>query len=144
MATATNPNATPEWQVIDAEGKTLGRVSSEISMLLMGKHKPTYLPYLHSGDFVVVVNAEKVVVTGKKLEDKMYYRYSGYRGGLKEQNLRTVLEKKPGNAIKHAVKGMLPKNRLARQMLGRLKIYAGPDHPHAAQVNAKGKAKAKA
>jgi large subunit ribosomal protein L13 len=136
MATATNPKATPEWRVVDVEGKTLGRVASEISMLLMGKHKATYVPYLHSGDFVIVVNAEKIVVTGKKLEDKMYYRYSGYRGGLKEQNLETVLRKKPEDAIKHAVKGMLPKSRLGKQMIGRLKIYAGPEHPHEAQINA--------
>jgi large subunit ribosomal protein L13 len=137
MATATNPNAAPEWQVVDAEGKTLGRVSSEISTLLMGKHKPAYVPYLHCGDFVVVVNAEKVSVTGKKLEQKMYYRYSGYHGGLKEQRLGTLLEKKPGDAITHAVKGMLPKSRLGKQMIRRLKVYAGPDHPHEAQFNAR-------
>jgi large subunit ribosomal protein L13 len=137
MATATNPNATPEWHVVDAGGKTLGRVCSEISTLLMGKHKPTYVPYLHSGDFVVVVNAEKVAVTGKKLEQKMYYRYSGYHGGLKEQRLGTLLEKKPGDAITHAVKGMLPKSRLGKQMIRRLKVYAGPDHPHEAQFNAR-------
>ena len=137
MATATNPNATPDWHVVDAGGKTLGRVCSEISTLLMGKHKPTYVPYLHSGDFVVVVNAEKVSVTGKKLEQKMYYRYSGYHGGLKEQRLGTLLEKKPGDAITHAVKGMLPKSRLGKQMIRRLKVYAGPDHPHEAQFNAR-------
>ena len=136
MATTTNPTAAPEWHVVDAEGKTLGRVCSEISTLLMGKHKPTYVPYLHSGDFVVVVNAEKVFVTGKKLEQKMYYRYSGYHGGLKEQRLGTLLEKKPGDAITHAVKGMLPKSRLGKQMIRRLKVYAGPDHPHEAQFNA--------
>ena len=94
MATATNPNAAPEWHVVDAEGKTLGRVSSEISTLLMGKHKPTYVPYLHSGDFVVVVNAEKVAVTGRKLEQKKYYRYSGYHGGLREQNLGIAVGEK--------------------------------------------------
>ena len=136
MATATNPKAAPEWHVVDAEGKTLGRVSSEISTMLMGKHKPAYVPYLHSGDFVVVVNAEKVVVTGKKLEQKMYYRYSGYHGGLKEQNLATLLDKRPGEAITHAVKGMLPKSRLGKQMIRRLKVYGGPDHPHEAQINA--------
>lgn len=137
MATATNPNAAPEWHVVDAEGKTLGRVCSEISTLLMGKHKPTYVPYLHSGDFVVVVNAEKISVTGRKLEQKMYYRYSGYHGGLKERNLGSLLEKKPGDAVTLAVKGMLPKSRLGRQMIRRLKVYAGPDHPHEAQVNTK-------
>ncbi|MCY4530166.1 MAG: 50S ribosomal protein L13 [Chloroflexi bacterium] len=136
MATATNPKAAPEWHVVDAEGKTLGRVSSEISTMLMGKHKPAYVPYLHSGDFVVVVNAEKVVVTGKKLEQKMYYRYSGYHGGLKEQNLATLLDKRPGEAITRAVKGMLPKSRLGKQMIRRLKVYGGPDHPHEAQINA--------
>ncbi len=140
MATATNPKATPEWHVVDAEGKTLGRISSEISTLIMGKHKPTYVPYLHSGDFVVVINAEKIVVTGRKLEAKMYYHYSGYRGGLKEQNLEAVLRKKPSDAIRQAVKGMLPKSRLGKQMIGRLKVYAGPDHPHEAQVKKAAKA----
>lgn len=136
MATATNRNAAPEWHVVDAEGETLGRVCSEISTLLMGKHKPTYVPHLHSGDFVVVVNAEKVSVTGKKLEQKTYYRYSGYHGGIKERRLETVLQNRPGDAITHAVKGMLPKTKLGRQMIRRLKVYAGPDHPHEAQINA--------
>lgn len=134
MATATNPKAAPEWRVVDAEGKTLGRVCSEISTLLMGKHKPAYVPYLLSGDFVVVVNAEKVSVTGRKLERKTYYRYSGYQGGIKEQRLGAMLEKKPTDVITHAVKGMLPKTKLGRQMLRRLKVYAGPDHPHQAQL----------
>lgn len=134
MATATNPKAAPEWRVVDAEGKTLGRVCSEISTLLMGKHKPAYVPYLLSGDFVVVVNAEKVSVTGRKLERKTYYRYSGYQGGIKEQRLGAMLEKKPTDVITHAVKGMLPKTKLGRRMLRRLKVYAGPDHPHQAQL----------
>lgn len=134
MATATNPKAAPEWRVVDAEGKTLGRVCSEISTLLMGKHKPAYVPYLLSGDFVIVVNAEKVSVTGRKLERKTYYRYSGYQGGIKEQRLGAMLEKKPTDVITHAVKGMLPKTKLGRQMLRRLKVYAGPDHPHQAQL----------
>ena len=134
MATATNPKAAPEWRVVDAEGKTLGRVCSEISTLLMGKHKPAYVPYLLSGDFVIVVNAEKVSVTGRKLERKTYYRYSGYQGGIKEQSLGSMLEKKPTDVITHAVKGMLPKTKLGKQMLRRLKVYAGPDHPHQAQL----------
>ena len=134
MATATNPKAAPEWRVVDAEGKTLGRVCSEISTLLMGKHKPAYVPYLLSGDFVIVVNAEKVSVTGRKLERKTYYRYSGYQGGIKEQSLGSMLEKKPTDIITHAVKGMLPKTKLGKQMLRRLKVYAGPDHPHQAQL----------
>ena len=136
MATATNPKTTPEWRVVDAEGKTLGRVCSEISTLLMGKHKPAYVPYLLSGDFVIVVNAEKVSVTGRKIEQKTYYRYSGYQGGLKERRLGAMLEKKPTEVITHAVKGMLPKTKLGRQMLRRLKVYAGPDHPHQAQLAA--------
>lgn len=134
MATATNPKAAPEWRVVDAEGKTLGRVCSEISTLLMGKHKPAYVPYLLSGDFVIVVNAEKISVTGRKLERKTYYRYSGYQGGIKEQSLGSMLEKKPTDVITHAVKGMLPKTKLGKQMLRRLKVYAGPDHPHQAQL----------
>jgi len=140
MVTATNPNVTPEWHVVDAEGKTLGRIASQISVLLMGKHKPTYVPYLHNGDFVVVVNAEKITVTGRKLEQKMYYRYSGYRGGLTERSLEAVLQKRPTHAIEHAVKGMLPKNKLGKKMLTRLKVYAGPDHPHESQVKASAKA----
>lgn len=139
MVTARNPNATPEWQLVDAEGKTLGRIASEISILLMGKHKPTYVPYLHNGDFVVVVNAEKITVTGRKLEQKMYYRYSGYRGGITERSLEAVLQKRPTDAIEHAVKGMLPKNKLGKKMLTRLKVYVGPDHPHESQVKASAK-----
>ena len=139
MATATNPKATPAWRVVDAEGKTLGRVSSEIAMLLMGKHKPAYTPHLHSGDFVIVVNAEKVAVTGDKLAQKKYYNYSGYHGGMRERTLEMVLERNPTEAITRAVRGMLPKSKLGRQMLRRLKVYAGPDHPHQAQVNAANK-----
>jgi len=120
--------------VINARGKTLGRVSSEIAVLLQGKHKPTYVPYLNSGDFVIVTNAEKVRVTGDKLQQKIYYRYSGYHGGLKEHTLARVLETDSTRAIKHAVKGMLPKSRLGRKMFSRLKVYAGETHPHEAQV----------
>jgi large subunit ribosomal protein L13 len=132
----------PAWHVIDAQGKTLGRLSSEIALLLQGKHKPTYVSYLNSGDFVVVVNAEKFKVTGKKLEQKIYYSHSGYHGGLKEVKLSVLLKKKPTRALRHAIKGMLPKSTLGRRMLSRLKLYAGETHPHAAQVNAGRKASA--
>ena len=125
----------PDWHVVDAEGKTLGRISSEIAVLLQGKHKPRYVPYLNTGDYVVVVNAEKIHVTGKKIEQKKYYRHSGYHGGLKETNLQQMLDKHPDRVIKQSVKGMLPKNVPGRRMLGRLKVYAGSDHPHQAQVN---------
>ena len=127
---------TAEWHVIDARDKTLGRLSSEIATLLMGKHKPTYTPHLASGDFVVVVNADKFRVTGNKLTNKKYYRHSGYHGGLTEETLGDVLAKNPTMALKKAVKGMLPKNTLGRHMLGRLKLYVGEDHPHEAQLNA--------
>jgi large subunit ribosomal protein L13 len=126
----------PAWHVIDAKGKTLGRVSTAIALLLQGKHRPTYVPYLNTGDFVVVINAAKFHVTGNKLEDKRYYRHSGYPGGLKERTLSEILKKDPTRALKHAVKGMLPKNTLGRHMLSRLKLYAGESHPHAAQINA--------
>ncbi len=126
----------PGWHVVDAEGKTLGRFATEIAVLLMGKHKTNYVPNLNTGDFVVVVNANKISVTGKKLEQKIYYRYSGYHGGLNEQKLSTVLERSPERVIKQAVKGMLPKNTMGKHMLSRLKIYAGESHPHEAQVNA--------
>ncbi len=126
----------PDWHVIDAEGRTLGRLCTEIAVLLQGKHKPIYVPYLNTGDFVIVVNAEKIHVTGNKLEQKVYYRHSGYHGGLKEETLAKVLAKTPTRVIKRAVKGMLPKNTLGRHMLSRLKVYAGGEHPHQAQVNA--------
>ncbi len=126
----------PEWHVVDAADKTLGRFASEVAVLLMGKHKPQYVPNLNTGDFVVVLNADKVAVTGKKLEQKTYYRYSGYHGGLNEQKLSTVLEKTPVRVIKQAVKGMLPKNTMGKHMLSRLKVYAGDSHPHEAQVKA--------
>jgi len=126
----------PEWHLIDADGKTLGRMSSEIAVLLQGKHKPLYVPYLNTGDYVIVVYADKVKVTGKKLEQKMYYRHSGYPGGLKEQSLSRLLEKTPERVIVYAVKGMLPKNAMGRRMLSRLKVYAGNTHPHDAQINA--------
>ena len=122
------------WHVVDASGKTLGRVCSEIAILLQGKHKVSYVPYLNTGDFVVVVNAEKVKVTGDKLNKKMYYRHSGYPGGLTEQSLEDVLQIAPTRVIEHAVKGMLPKSKLGRKMLSRLKLYVGNDHPHQAQI----------
>jgi large subunit ribosomal protein L13 len=121
------------WFVVDAEGKTLGRLATRIADLLRGKGKPQYTPHVDTGDFVVVVNAEKIVVTGKKLDDKIYYRHSGYPGGLKERTLREELERRPTEVLRKAVRGMLPKNRLARQQLNKLKIYAGPEHPHGPQ-----------
>ena len=142
MTTRTRPynvkqsDLRPEWHVVDAEGKTLGRVSTEIATLLQGKHKPTYTPHLAAGDFVVVVNAAKFRVSGNKLADKMYYRHSGYHGGLTEQTLEELLEKHPTRALRQAVKGMLPKNIRGKHMLSRLKLYEGEDHPHQAQVNA--------
>ena len=122
------------WHVVDADGQTLGRLSTEVARLLMGKHKPTYTAHLDMGDFVIVVNADKIRVTGKKLDDKIYYRHTGYVGGLKEMTLGDMLRRKPRQVIEKAVKGMLPRNKLARHLLGHLKVYAGPDHPHEAQV----------
>ena len=121
------------WWLVDATDKRVGRLASEIAMILMGKHRPTFTPHVDTGDFVVVVNAEKVAVTGKKLDDKMYYRHSGYPGGLRVRPLRVQLERRPTEVLRKAVKGMLPRNRLGRQQLTKLKVYAGPDHPHAAQ-----------
>ncbi len=121
------------WYLIDAEAKTLGRLATQIADLLRGKGKPMYTHHIDTGDFVVVVNAEKVHVTGKKLEQKIYYRHSGYPGGLRERTLAEQLERRPEEVLRKAVKGMLPKNRLAAQQLNKLKIYAGPEHPHAAQ-----------
>jgi len=122
-----------KWYVVDAEGKVLGRLASEIATRLRGKHKPNYSPHMDVGDFIVVVNAEKVKLTGNKLEDKMYYHHSGYIGGLKEKTAKELLEKKPEELLKTAVKGMLTKNTLGRQQFSKLKVYAGSDHPHAAQ-----------
>lgn len=126
----------PEWHVIDAEGKTLGRLSTEIASLLQGKHRPAYVPYVNTGDYVIVVNAEKIAVTGAKLEQKKYYRHSGYHGGLKETSLKEMLESHPERVLKQSVKGMLPKNIPGRRMLRRFKIYSGDTHPHQAQVSA--------
>ena len=122
-----------EWFVIDATGMTLGRLASQIATVLKGKHKPIYSPHLDTGDFVIVVNAHKVRVTGRKLDQKFYYRHSGYPGGLKEISLRDQLNRHPDRVIRFAVRGMLPKNRLGRQMIKKLKIYATPGHPHEAQ-----------
>jgi large subunit ribosomal protein L13 len=121
------------WYVVDAEGKTLGRLASQIATILRGKHKPIYNPSVDTGDFVVVVNAEKIHVTGQRMDQKKYYTHSGYVGGLKERTLREMLDTKPERVIQLAVRGMLPKNVLGRKMLKKLKVYAGPDHPHAAQ-----------
>ena len=121
------------WLLVDATGQTLGRLSTQIADALRGKRKPTYTPHIDTGDFVVVINAEKISVTGKKLDDKRYYRHSGYPGGLKTRTLEEMLERKPEDVIRLAVKGMLPKNRLARKQMTKLKIYAGPEHPHQAQ-----------
>ena len=121
------------WWVVDAEGKNLGRLASHIAVVLRGKNKPNFTPHVDTGDFVVVVNADKVAVTGKKLSDKMYYRHSGYPGGLKVRSLSEMLQRRPTEVVRKAVRGMLPKNRLAARQLRKLKVYAGPDHPHAAQ-----------
>ncbi|NIM93834.1 MAG: 50S ribosomal protein L13 [Anaerolineales bacterium] len=124
---------TRDWVVIDAEGQNLGRLSTKIARILLGKDKPQFTPGVDVGDFVIVVNAEKITVTGKRLDQKYYYRHSGYPGGLKKISLRDQLEKSPDRVIRSAVWGMVPHNRLGRKMMGKLKVYAGPDHPHAAQ-----------
>lgn len=121
------------WYLVNAEGKVLGRLATELAKILSGKKKPTYTAHLDTGDFVIVVNAAKVALTGKKLKDKIYYRHTGYPGGIKEMSAEKLLAKKPTEMIRKAVKGMLPKNSLGRKMLQKLKIYAGPNHPHEAQ-----------
>jgi len=125
---------TQEWFVVDANGQNLGRLASKIAHVLLGKHKPNYTPGVEMGDYVIVVNCERVVVTGKKLEDKKYYRHSGYPGGIKETNLRDLLATYPDRVIRQAVKGMLPKNTYGRNLLKNMKVYSGPDHPHEAQT----------
>ena len=122
-----------KWYVVDATGYTLGRLASEVAKVLRGKNKPTYTPSMDTGDYVIVVNAEKITVTGKKLDDKVYYNHSGWVGGLKETTLREMLAKHPERVIEHAVKGMLPKGPLGREMYTKLHVYVGPDHKHAAQ-----------
>ena len=123
-----------EWYVVDADGQTLGRLATEIANVLRGKGKPQYTPHVDTGDFIVVVNAEKVQVTGNKLDQKRYYRHSGYPGGLRSRTLREQLGRRPEEVIRKAVRGMLPKNRLARRQITKLKIYAGPEHPHVSQA----------
>ena len=122
-----------DWFLVDATGKTLGRLSTEIARRLRGKHKPEYTPHVDTGDYIVVVNAEKIRVTGNKRKDKMYHRYTGYVGNLKSINLETLLEQAPERVLQYAVKGMLPRNPLGRKMLSKLRVFAGPDHKHEAQ-----------
>ena len=122
-----------DWYVVDAAGQTLGRLATEVARILRGKHKPQYTPHLFSGDYVIVINAEKVEVTGRKLDQKKYYSFSGYPSGLKAKTLRQMLDEYPDRVIKKAVKGMLPRNILGRKTLKKLKVYAGPEHPHQAQ-----------
>ncbi|MCQ2548218.1 MAG: 50S ribosomal protein L13 [Clostridia bacterium] len=122
-----------KWYVVDAEGKTLGRLAAQVAMVLRGKNKPIYTPHVDCGDYVIIINADKVNVTGKKREDKIYKHHTGYPGGLKEVAFKDLQAAKPEEIIRHAVKGMLPKGRLGRQMFKKLKVYAGPEHAHAAQ-----------
>lgn len=131
---STSPaEATHDWFVVDANGLTLGRLATRISQVLQGKHKPAYTPHTDTGDFVVVVNCEKIVLTGKKLDQKKYHRYSGYMGGLTSITARDQMDRHPERILEAAVQGMVPRNRLGRQMLTKLKVYAGESHPHAAQ-----------
>src|SRR5688572_11305008 len=130
---ATPADRQRNWLLVDAEGKTLGRLATQIADALRGKRKPEYTPHVDTGDFVIVINAEKISVTGKKLTDKKYYRHSGYPGGLKSRTLAEMLDRRPEEVIRKAVKGMLPRNRLSRRQITKLKVYAGPEHPHAAQ-----------
>ena len=130
---ASPETITREWYVIDATGHTLGRLASEVAKVLRGKHKPIYTPHMDTGDYVIIVNADKIKVTGKKLDQKIYYHHSDYIGGMKETTLKEKLAKKPEQVIELAVKGMLPKGPLGRQMYRKLFVYAGPDHKHAAQ-----------
>ena len=135
---STTVSAKPEtvqrdWYIVDADGKTLGRLATELARRLRGKHKPVYTPHVDTGDYLIVINAEKIHVTGKKLQDKMYHRFTGYIGNLKTESLGQALERHPERVIETAVKGMLPKNPLGRAMYRKLKVYAGPNHPHTAQ-----------
>ena len=140
MVTSSKPYETkssdlkPKWKVVDAEGQTLGRIASQIAAILNGKHNPLYVPHLLTGDYVVVLNADKIRVTGNKMSQKMYYRHSGYHGGLTERTMEQMMDRHPDRVIRQAVKGMLPKNSLGRKMLKRLKVYTGTSHPHEAQV----------
>ncbi len=130
---ANAQNVERKWYVVDAEGQTVGRLAAEVAKVLRGKHKPTFTPHVDTGDFVIVINAEKAVFTGKKLIDKTYFRHSGYNGGTTFTPAGQMFEKFPTRVIEHAVRGMLPKNRLGEQMYRKLNVYAGPEHPHAAQ-----------
>src|SRR5438309_10494559 len=130
---ATPANRERNWVIVDATGLTLGRLATQIADALRGKRKPEYTPHCDVGDFVIVVNAERIAVTGDKRTQKRYYRHSGYPGGLRSRTLNEMLERRPEEVIRRAVKGMLPRNRLARKQLTKLKVYAGPEHPHAAQ-----------
>jgi len=131
--TAKKEEVTRDWYLVNVENKVLGRVATQIANVLRGKNKPTFTPSVDTGDFVIVVNADKIALTGNKLADKVYYSHSGYPGGIKSITSGKLLEKKPEEIIRKAVKGMLPKNKLARHMLSKLKVYAGPEHPHKAQ-----------
>ncbi|WP_405240173.1 50S ribosomal protein L13 [Lentisalinibacter orientalis] len=122
-----------DWYIVDATGKTLGRLATEVARRLRGKHKPEYTPHVDTGDYLIIINAEKVRVTGNKLKDKMYHHHTGYIGNLKSRSLEQMLDKAPERVIQSAVKGMMPRNRLGRQMMGKLKVYAGPEHQHSAQ-----------
>jgi large subunit ribosomal protein L13 len=134
MTVSAKPESVKQdWYVVDASGKTLGRLCSELASRLKGKHKPTYTPHVDTGDFMVVINAEKIAVTGKKLQDKMYYRFTGHIGNMKSESLGQALNAHPERVIEIGVKGMLPKNPLGRAMFRKLKVYAGPNHPHSAQ-----------
>ena len=130
---ANAQNVERKWYVVDAEGQTVGRLAAEVAKVLRGKHKPTFTPHVDTGDFVIVINAEKAVFTGKKLINKTYFRHSGYNGGTTFTPAGQMIEKFPERVIEHAVRGMLPKNRLGEQMYRKLNVYAGPEHPHAAQ-----------
>jgi large subunit ribosomal protein L13 len=130
---ATPANRQRDWYVVDAEGKTLGRLATQIANVLRGKTKPEFTPHCDTGDFVVVINAEKVTVTGNKMDQKRYWRHSGYPGGIRSRTLREMLDRQPEEVLRKAVKGMLPRNKLGRAQLNKLKVYAGTDHPHAAQ-----------
>lgn len=139
---ATAETVQRQWHIIDAEGKTLGRLATEIAVLLRGKHKPEYTPHVDTGDYVVITNAAKVNVTGRKKTAKVYYRHTGYPGGLKEMTFEQMIEKTPERVIELAVKGMLPKNPLGRAMYRKLKVYSGSEHPHTAQQPVEFKSKA--
>ncbi len=131
---ATPTNRQRDWYVVDAEGKTLGRLATQLADVLRGKRKPDFTPHIDTGDFIVVVNAEKIRVTGDKMNSKIYWRHSGYPGGIKSRTLGEMLDKQPEEVIRKAVRGMLPRTKLGRQQLMKLKVYAGPEHPHAAQL----------